>query len=113
MAKKPEPAPEMTFDALAEVLNGSDEPKFTVDDFGPLPQLYTPPVMVEIVRSFAYRMNIGHYEHYDFFCSQKALDCPVEKADEKSQQLWEWCKGEIRKAVQQYKGPREGNKDGP
>jgi len=55
---------------------------------------------VEIARSFAYRRNLGKYEHEDYFCSQKT-ECAVEDAEEVSEALYSFCKAQVRRAVVQ------------
>lgn len=56
---------------------------------------------VEIVRSFSYKLNAGHYESRDFFCSQKA-ECEAEDAEATSELLYEFCKREVLRAVAVY-----------
>ena len=57
--------------------------------------------LVEIARSFAYKLNCGNYESRDFFCSQKA-EVPLEEAEETSKQLYHFCKTEVMKNVGEY-----------
>lgn len=61
-----------------------------------------PSQLVEIARSFSYRLNVGGYEHRDFFCSQKA-ECRAEDAERVSEQLHGFCKSQVIKAVNEYK----------
>lgn len=61
-----------------------------------------PVTMVEIVRSFAFKLNVGNYESRDFFCSQKA-ECRPGDAEMVSEKLYQFCKTQVMKAVAQYK----------
>jgi hypothetical protein len=65
-------------------------------------QLIAPEPMVEIARSFSYKLNVGNYESRDFFASQKA-QCKLEDAEKVSQALAEFCKQEVLRAVNQFK----------
>lgn len=60
--------------------------------------------LMEIVRSFSFKLNVGNYESRDFFCSQKA-ECKAEDADKVSQALYDFCKREVLKAVNEFKEP--------
>lgn len=58
---------------------------------------------VEIARSATYKLNCAHYggnqyESQDFFCSQKA-ECAPEDAPDVSEALYQFCRGEVRRAV--------------
>lgn len=58
---------------------------------------------VEIARSFSFKLNCANhgglqYESQDFFCSQKA-ECSPEDAPDVSEALYQFCKGEVRRAV--------------
>ena len=57
---------------------------------------------VEIARSFSFKLNVGNYESRDFFCSQKA-ECKVKDAEQISEALYEFCKGEVINSVNAYK----------
>jgi len=57
---------------------------------------------VEIVRSFAFKLNVGNYESRDFFCSQK-VECSAEDAEAISEAVYAFCKREVLKSVSQYK----------
>ena len=57
--------------------------------------------LVEVVRSFSYKLNCGNYESRDFCCSQKA-ECRAEDAEEVSEKVHEFCKRQVLKAVAQY-----------
>jgi tryptophanyl-tRNA synthetase len=57
--------------------------------------------LVEIARSFSYKLNLGNYQTADFFCSQKA-EVPESKAEETSEALYEFCKREVMKSVNSY-----------
>lgn len=58
--------------------------------------------LVEITRSFSYKLNVGHYESRDFFCSQKE-ECSPEDVDTVSERLHSFCKKQVLKAVREYK----------
>jgi hypothetical protein len=57
--------------------------------------------LVEVVRSFAFKLNAGNYESRDFFCSQKA-ECRLEDADEVSDRLYQFCKQQVMRSVDQW-----------
>ena len=61
-----------------------------------------PKKLVEIARSFSYKLNTGNYESRDFFCSQK-IEVPENQAIEASEKLFEFCKDEVMKSVYNYK----------
>ena len=61
-----------------------------------------PSNLVEIARSFSYKLNVGNYESRDFFCSQKA-ECKPEDAEKVSESLADFCKEEVVRAVNKYK----------
>jgi hypothetical protein len=59
--------------------------------------------LVEIARSFSYKLNIpGAYESRDFFCSQKA-ECKPGDAEKVSEALYQFCKSEVVKSVNGYR----------
>ena len=58
--------------------------------------------LVEIARSFSYKLNVGNYESRDFFCSQKA-ECLAEDAARVSGELYKFCRSEVHKSVREYK----------
>lgn len=60
------------------------------------------PVLCEITRSFAFKLNVGNYESRDFFCSQK-VECPIDQASEVSEKVYQFCKAEVTRAVMEYK----------
>ena len=57
--------------------------------------------LVEIARSFSFKLNVGNYESRDFFCSQKA-EVPASEAEKTSEALYEFCKNEVLKSVNKY-----------
>lgn len=65
-----------------------------------------PPVMVEIVRSFSFKLNVGNYESRDFFCSQKA-QCAMEESERVSEELHQFCQRQVQKAVAKYQAALE------
>ena len=58
------------------------------------------PVLVEIARSYSFKLNVGNYESRDFFCSQKA-ECRPEEAEAVSERLYEFCRRQVLRAVEQ------------
>jgi len=57
--------------------------------------------LVEIARSFSYKLNVGNYETRDFFCSQKQT-CLEEDAKKVSKNLFEFCQQQVMNDVEQY-----------
>ena len=57
--------------------------------------------LIEIVRSFSFKLNVGNFESRDFFCSRKC-ECEEGEADKKSAELAMWCEKEIMKSVSAY-----------
>lgn len=57
---------------------------------------------IEIVRSFARKINMGNYESADFFASAK-LDCSFENAGETSERLFGFVQGEVLKSIVAYR----------
>ena len=60
-----------------------------------------PGTTVEICRSFGYKLNAGNYESRDFFQSMKA-ECPIEDADDISDRLYQFCKSQVLRSVNDY-----------
>lgn len=58
--------------------------------------------MVEVVRSVAFKLNLGNYQSMDFFCSQKA-QCPADEVDATSADLYDWCYDQVMKSVADVK----------
>ena len=58
--------------------------------------------LVEVARSFSYKLNSGNYESRDFFCSQKA-ECKPEDAEATSERLYQFCKNEVIKSIKDWK----------
>ena len=54
--------------------------------------------MVEVVRSVAFKLNLGNYQSMDFFCSQKA-QCLADEVDAVSADLYDWCYDQVMDAV--------------
>jgi hypothetical protein len=64
------------------------------------------PAMVEICRSFAYKLNIpGAFESRDFFCSWKGQGAPSQ-AEEISREAYKFCEAEVLQSVKQYRQKR-------
>lgn len=61
----------------------------------------TPSKLVEVARSFQFKLNVGNYESRDFFCSQKA-ECLAADAEDTSEKLYAFCKKEVMKSVKAY-----------
>ena len=60
-----------------------------------------PSGLIEIARSFSARVNIGHYEHRDFFCSRKE-ECLKADAAATSARLHAFCQTEVARVVNEY-----------
>ena len=58
--------------------------------------------LVEIARSFSFKLNVGNYESRDFFCSQKA-ECHEKDAEAVSHRLHDFCRREVMRAVAEWK----------
>lgn len=58
--------------------------------------------LIEITRSFSYKLNCGNYESRDFFMSQRA-ECRPEDAERMSELLHDFCKKQVMRAVEQYR----------
>jgi len=82
-------------EALAEELNNLDA---------------TEGVMVEIARSFSYKMSLPGYENRDFFTSQKA-ECEWNDASEVAEALYDFCKAQTLKSVNAYKRELDAEKN--
>ncbi len=59
-----------------------------------------PSGVVEVVRSFSFKKNLGNYQSCDFFASQKA-QCLPEEATEVSTDLYEWCMDQVMTSVRE------------
>jgi len=66
--------------------------------------------LIEIARSFSFKLNLPNYQNADFFCSQKA---EVEAGEEKkvSEKLHSFCKSEVIKSVNAFKKIMEKHKE--
>jgi hypothetical protein len=58
--------------------------------------------LVEVTRSFSYKLNAGNYESRDFFCSQKA-ECKPEEVEAVSDRLYQFCKQEVIKSIKDWR----------
>ena len=67
-----------------------------------LPERAKPSGVVEVVRSCSFKLNLGNYQSFDFFCSQKA-QCLPEEADQVSADLYEWCYDQVMASVKEVK----------
>jgi nucleoid-associated protein YejK len=57
---------------------------------------------IEISRSYSEKVNMGNYQTFDSFCSAK---CEVDEkeADQKSKELYEFCKEQVKKEIKEYR----------
>ena len=55
----------------------------------------------EITRSASRKLNLGNYETKDFFASRKA-ECLEKDAERVSEELHQFCEGEIAKSIAEY-----------
>jgi hypothetical protein len=67
-----------------------------------LPERPKPSGVVEVVRSCSFKLNLGNYQSFDFFCSQKA-QCLPDEADQVSADLYEWCYDQVMASVKEVK----------
>jgi len=58
--------------------------------------------LVEVARSFSYKLNTGNYSSADFFSSQKE-QCTPEEVSEVSRRLFEKCKEDVIEDIKLYK----------
>jgi len=58
--------------------------------------------LVEVARSFSYKLNTGDYSNAEFFSSQKEQCSPDEVADI-SRRLFEECKQQVIEDIKLYK----------
>ena len=65
--------------------------------------------LVEVARSFTYKLNSGNYESRDFFCSQKA-ECKVEDAEATSERLYQFCKKEVIRSINEWRSSTAATK---
>ena len=57
--------------------------------------------LVEICRSFSYKLNLGNFTNADFFASAKSTSLEKE-AEKTSQSLYTFCKEQVVKDVNNY-----------
>mgnify|MGYP000991493884 FL=1 len=57
---------------------------------------------IEISRSYSEKVNMGNYQTFDSFCSAK---CEVDEkeADQKSKELYEFCKEQVKKEIKEHR----------
>ena len=60
------------------------------------------PHFVEIARSFSFKLNLGNYQSADFFQSAKS-ECRDDEAEEVSDKLYQFCKAQVLKAVNEVR----------
>jgi hypothetical protein len=61
---------------------------------------------IKITRSFSAKVNLGNYENVDISCSAQAV-VPAEQTHSTSDELYSFCRGQVRKEVDAIKR-REG-----
>lgn len=66
-----------------------------------------PPKIIEIARSFAFKLNVGNYESRDFFCSQKS-ECIESEAEATSRRLFDFCRRQVMQDVAAFKANPAG-----
>ncbi len=78
---------------------------------GPAPERPKPSGLVEVVRSFSYKLNLKNadgsptYESCDFFCCSKA-QCELDDRDEVSRDLDQFCMDEVLESIREFKERR-------
>ena len=63
---------------------------------------HRPVRMVEIARSFSYKLNLGNYQSADFFQSAKS-ECSEDEAEELSEKLYQFCKAQVLKSMNEVR----------
>ena len=58
--------------------------------------------MVEMVRSFTFKLNLGNYESADFFQSAKTT-CREDEAEDVSELLHQFCKAQVLKSMNEVR----------
>ena len=66
--------------------------------------------LVEVARSFSYKLNVGNFESRDFFCSQKA-ECPEKDVEKVSEALHDFCKKEVIRDVNKFLAEKDKPKE--
>jgi hypothetical protein len=75
----------------------------------PLPTVPTIRGMIEITRSFSYKLNVGNYESRDFFCSEK-VSCYPEEAEAIAKTVHEFCQAQVIHSVGAYMKARDAQR---
>lgn len=57
---------------------------------------------MEIARSYSEKISLGNYCMADFFASAKC-ECDEKDADQKSQELYEFCREQVKRDIENYK----------
>ncbi len=65
---------------------------------------------IEITRSYSQKVNIGNYQTLDFFMSASA-EVAEDEVLEKSQELNELCRNEVRKSIEEYLNKPKVNRE--
>ena len=65
---------------------------------------------IEITRSYSQKVNIGNYQTLDFFMSASA-EVVEDEVAEKSQELNELCRNEVRKSIEEYLNKPKVNRE--
>lgn len=65
---------------------------------------------IEISRSYSEKVNMGNHQTFDSFCSAK---CEVDEkeADQKSKELYEFCKEQVKKEIKEHREEVEKPKE--
>lgn len=62
--------------------------------------------LTTITRSFSLKKNLGNYETADFYCCQSA-EVEVDIAEETSSMLYDFCKKEVVKSINEFLRERD------
>ena len=57
--------------------------------------------LVQVTRSFSYKLNLGNYENVDFFCSQ-TVECSPQLAEGVSADVHDFCVQEVSKSIKDF-----------
>ena len=60
--------------------------------------------MTKITRAFNYKLALPNFENRDFYCSQEIETNfeTMEELTEVSEKVYEWCKNQVMKSVNEY-----------
>ena len=57
--------------------------------------------LIEVARSFSYKLALPGYSNVDFFCSEK-VEVPENEAEEKSEELYNFCKKQVLNSIARF-----------